>query len=195
MRAQLITLLAVLLTAASVTTLSAQQAQVRAAVGIRAGFPTGVSAKGFITENIAVEVNGGVRAYDGYNTRNFGGGLFFYMNDLGMTGAFARNLSIYGGAGVGRSYYTYEQSFLDGIQEQTGTSEDGDVITRRATFDEFSTNFKAYIGVQYLLPNAPVELTFDLGPNIHTGMVDNAIGGHVALGARYVLLRQKGAVR
>ena len=195
MRAQLITLLAVLVTAASVTTLSAQQAQLRAAAGIRAGFPSGISVKGFITENIAVEVTGGVRSFEGYNTRNIGGGLFFYMNDHGMNGAFGRSLSLYAGAGLGRSYYTYEQSFIDNIREQTGTNEDGQLITRKASFDDFSTNFKAYLGAQYLFPNAPIELTLDVGPNIHTGKVDNPIGVHGALGARYVLFRQKGAVR
>ena len=195
MRAILITSLAVVLTAASVSSSSAQQAQLRAAAGIRAGFPTGISVKGFLTENIAIEVNGGVRGFDGYNTRNIGGGLFFYMNDLGMTGAFGRNLSIYGGAGLGRSYYTYDQAFLDGVKEQTGTDEDGNVITRKANFDDLSTNFKGYVGIQYLFPNAPIELSFDIGPDLHTGSVDNAIGGHAAIGARYIILRQKGAVR
>ena len=186
-------LLAAVLTAATVSTASAQQA--RAAVGIRAGFPAGVSGKLFVTKNIAFEVTGGVRSFDGYSTRNVGGGLFFYMDDHGMNKGHMKYVSFYGGAGIGRSYYKYDQAFLDGIEEQTGADFEGRIITRKATFDDFSTNFKAYVGVQYLFPNAPIELTLDVGPNIHTGKVDNPIGGHAALGARYVLFRQKGELR
>lgn len=185
--------LGLLLVASAATTLSAQQARV--AVGVRAGLPAGVSAKAFLNETIAFELNAGLRNYDGYSATNVGGAMFFYMSDHGMNKGFMKNVSLYGGLGLGRSYFDFEQDFIDNIKEQTGTNEDGEVITKKASYDDFSSNMKAYLGAQYLFPNAPIELTLDFGPDIHIGKVANPIGGHASIGVRYVVCRQKGALR
>lgn len=185
--------LGLLLVAFATTTLTAQQARV--AVGVRAGLPTAVSAKAFVTETIAVELNGGIRGYKGFSTTNIGGALFFYLSDHGMNKGFMKQVSFYGGLGLGRSYYKYDQAFTDGIEEQSGRNIEGEWITSTVTYDAASTNMKAYIGAQYLLPNSPFELTVDFGPDIHIGKIPNSIGGHASVGVRYILLRQKGAIR
>lgn len=169
--------------------------QARAAVGVRAGSLSGVSAKAFVTENIAFELNAGFGKSAEYTEKNINGGLFFYLTDHGFTSPMWRNISLYGGLGLGRSYFTYDQDWLAGIKTQTGTGEEGELITRKATYDDMSLNFKAYIGAQYLLPNLPLEITADLGPNILPGRTVRAIGGHASLGVRYILLRQQGQVR
>ena len=182
---------AVLLTAAA-STASAQQ--VRYAAGVRAGAPAGVTAKAFVTDNIAVEVIGGMRNNADFRTVNVSGGLFFYLEDHGFVSPLLQKITFYAGAGIGRSYFKYSEEFLANREVLTGTDAENQVVTRRANYADMSLNYKAYIGAQYLLPNAPLEITVDAGPSILPGKVVNPLGGHAAVSVRYIIKRQGGSV-
>ena len=165
--------------------------QVRLAAGARVGTPMGLSAKAFLTDAIAFEFNATVRQPSEYRETNINGGLFFYMTDHGFSGPAWRQISLYGGLGLGRSYYKYDADFLANLEEQSGIGGEGQEITRKAYYAPMSLNYKAYIGAQYLPQNLPLEFTLDFGPSITTGKVVHSLGGHVSLGARYILWRQR----
>ena len=183
---------ALLLTVAAASTSFAQQA--RYAVGVRAGAPAGVTAKAFFTDNIAVELIGGMRNNSDFRTVNVSGGLFFYLEDHGFVSPFLQKITFYAGAGIGRSYFKYSEEFLANRVELTGTTEDNLPVTRKANYADMSLNYKAYIGAQYLFPNAPLELTVDAGPSILPGKVVNPLGGHAAVSIRYIIKRQGGSI-
>ncbi len=165
---------------------SAQQARV--AVGARVGTPVGVSAKAFLTEAIAFEFNATVRQPSEYRETNINGGLFFYMSDHGFTAPAWRQVSLYGGLGLGRSYFTYDKDFIAGL---TAVTNDQTGSTAMPRYADMSLNYKAFIGAQYLPTNLPLEFTFDFGPSITPGRVVHSLGAHVSLGVRYVVSRQK----
>ncbi len=178
--------LALVLATSQVAT--AQRApQARLAAGARVGAPMGVSAKAFITDAIAFEFNATVRQPSAYKETSINGGLFFYM-DAGLNTPMLRDVLFYGGAGVGRSYYTYDADFMASRVHYTNP-ETGAVY--QPAYAPMSLNYKAYIGAQYLPKNLPLEFTLDFGPTITPGKVVHSIGGHVSLGARYVVFRQK----
>ncbi len=178
-------------TAQVATEATGTRQQARVAVGARIGSPMGVSGKAFLTENIAFELNGTVRNPAEYREVSINGGLFFYMTDHGFNSPMWRGVSLYGGLGLGRSYFKYDPDFLANQEEITGTNREGTIITVKPTYAPMSTSYKAYIGAQYLPKNLPLEFTLDFGPSITTGKVPNAIGGHASLGVRYIVFRQK----
>ena len=190
MRTQLNKLAAVaMILAAAATTSFAQQ--VRFAAGVRAGAPYGISAKAFATDDIAVELNATRWSNSDFAQTNIAGALFFYLDDHGFASPALRKVKFYGGLGAGRTYYKYSQAFLDAREPQSGLGEKGYVIEGNIVdYADFSVNLRGYLGVQYLVPNAPLEITVDLGPSISTGAIPNPIGGHASVGVRYVLLRQ-----
>ena len=193
MRTYLNTLFAAALVVAAASSTTAAAQQVRLAAGVRAGAPYGVSAKAFVTRDIAVELNATRWDNGDFGQTSISGGLFFYLDDHGFASPLLRKIKFYGGASAGRTYYKYSQAFLDARVPQSGQGEKGGLIEGNVVdYAPFSVNLRGYLGAQYLLPNAPIEITVDLGPSISTGAIPNPIGGHASVGVRYVLLRQGG---
>lgn len=147
------------------------------AVGARLGSPLSVSYKFFPSERAAVEVFAGFRsnkARFGNRSARYGsfsiGALYQVHNDLRLEGI--EGLRWYYGGGVSAFFWSYGNDFIDARDYATT-----------------SIGLLGNLGLDYVFPNAPINLSIDWVPTILLGRgYSSGFGaGYGALSVRYVL--------
>lgn len=164
------------LTALTLPNLHAQTAggggnDYRTAVGLRLGYPLSVSLKQKLNDSHAVELFAGTTG-----SRHFGssyrwfqvGGAYQIHQPLGIDGV--DGLNWYYGAGVSAWIFSSRDAFFDDSWSSTSLAVQG------------------YVGLEYTLPNAPVNFSVDWVPTYRFGGWGYGFGaGYGAVAVRYVL--------
>lgn len=131
-----------------------------AALGLRLGFPTGLTGKFFISETDAIE-----------------GLLFFdFRNDvqsIGITGLYERHadpfnipeLLLFYGIGGGLGVWTHDGENSGGL----------------------AVGLDAIVGIEYNIPEVPINVSLDIKPNLQ--LIPNVGFGNInaALSVRYII--------
>ena len=164
-----------LLVLGTATSVSAQQVQT--AVGGRIGSPFGLSAKYFITPEIALEGIATARFRNFYNDFSLEAAGLYHL-DLDFGEPELELLKLYVGAGAGATFFNYN----DRLFATPGV--------RRDRYGSVALNLRGYVGVQYAFEDVPLELTVDTGPGIYAGRVYDTFYFHYSIGIRYILSRQ-----
>ena len=126
-----------------ITLSTSTQAQTyNSAIGLRLGFPLSASYKTFINENGAIELYAGVRGYSTYSWVNISGA---YQVHKPIEGAEGLQWYFGGGASV------YFWNFKDVFGPSTG-------------FANTTLGIQGYLGLDYAIPNTPINLTADWVP-------------------------------
>ena len=156
------------------------QGDVGLAAGLRLGYPFGLSVKGFVTDEIALEGVAGFRPYWG---RGYGAtdlrliGLYHY--DLELTEDGWEPLQLVFGGGIGFRFWNYDDDFY----RNNGRD--------RGYYSGTTLGIRAYVGAQYAFDDVPLELTLDVGPGLGFGRLwVNAFGFHYSAGVRYIISRR-----
>ena len=133
------------------------------AVGLRLGFPAGISAKKFISETNALEAYGGFRNFATVRTLSLHAAYQIHKDIDGID-----NLQWYYGGGGGVFFWSDD-------------------------FNGSSTSLGAqgYIGLSYTLEETPINISLDWVPtfllNGGLGGLNGFSGGYYSLGVRYIL--------
>lgn len=136
------------------------------AVGLRLGYPSGVTYKKFISETNALEAYGGFRSYAFVNTMSVHAAYQIHKDIEDID-----NLQWYYGGGGGLFFVS---SDFDGSQTSIG--------------------IQGYIGLSYTLEDTPVNFTVDWVPTMILGdglssFSNGFSASYYSLGIRYVLGR------
>ncbi len=146
--------------------LKAQGENYGLAGGLRLGLPLSLSLKKFVSESDAFEGYFGFRNYGlGYNWVNVSGAYqkHFPIKDV-------ENLFWYVGGGASMYFFSFKSNYF-GVQSST------------AVF-----GLQAYLGLDYLIPNSPVNISLDWVPSFFfTGVLSGVGLGYGNLGVRYTL--------
>jgi hypothetical protein len=135
------------------------------AVGLRFGYPTSVSYKKFLNDSKAIEAYAGLRSWSGYSYVSLNAALQFHKPIESV-----QNLSWYWGAGAGAYIWSFDSGFPG--------ADDG----------SFGLALQGYLGLDYKISSAPVNLSLDWVPSFFlTGYGNGFGGGYGGLSARYVL--------
>ena len=162
MKNQTIILLFAIVGVFACTTLDAQN--YKSTIGVRAGYPWAVSYKTFVSGNNAIEIYGAYRGYRNYGWFSINGAYQIHFDLEGVEG-----LQWYVGAGAGLLFWNYDKNFKDPGANQ-------------------SISVQGYLGLDYKVPGAPLNLTLDWVPNIFiNGYSRGFYGRYGNLGVRYVL--------
>ena len=136
----------------------------KSAIGVRAGYPWAASYKTFISDNSAIEIYGAVRGYNHYGWFSINGAYLLHFPIEGVDG-----LQWYAGAGAGLFFWHYDKAFGDPGAKQ-------------------SLSIQGYLGLDYKLPDIPLNLTLDWVPNIFINGYDSGFYARYGnLGVRYVI--------
>lgn len=140
------------------------------AVGLRLGFPSGITYKKFISDSNALEFYGGYRGY-----------------------ILARSISLHGAYQIHKDI-----DEVDGLQWYYGGG--AALFLWSDDFNGSSTQIglQGYIGLSYTLTDTPVNITVDWVPTFSLGnglgnLNSGFGGGYYSVGVRYVLGGQDGA--
>ncbi len=155
-------LLSLLFTVFLVTTTEAQS--YKSAAGARLGYPLSASYKTFISESSALEVYAGFRGYSAYRWISVSGAYLVHKPIEGV-----ENLNWYLGGGASVYFWTYDAGFLN-------------------PGDNTSIGIQGYLGLDYRIPDTPVNITADWIPTFFLGGYSKGFGGgYGTLGVRYIL--------
>jgi hypothetical protein len=136
----------------------------KTAVGARLGYPLSASFKTFISESSAIEVYAGFRGWSTYSWITVSGAYLIHKPFPSV-----ENLQWYFGGGASVYFWNYKSSFGIGG-------------------DNTSFGIQGYLGLDYKIENAPVNLTVDWVPTFFlNGYGSGFGGGYGSLGIRYVL--------
>ncbi len=136
----------------------------KSAIGVRAGYPWAATFKTFISDNSAIELYGAARGYTNYGWISINGAYQLHFPIEGVDG-----LQWYVGAGAGIHFWHYSKAFGDPDAKQ-------------------SISVHGYLGLDYKLPDIPLNVTLDWVPNIFlNGYGSGFYGRYGNLGVRYVL--------
>ncbi len=132
------------------------------AIGVRAGYPWAVSFKTFVANNGAIELYAGPRGYTNYRWVTANAAYLLHFDIEGVDG-----LQWYAGAGIGVQFYSYERGY-------TGVKQ--------------GFSLQGYLGLDYKLEGAPLNITLDWVPVLFlNGYEDGFYPRYGNLGVRYVL--------
>lgn len=134
------------------------------AVGLRLGFPAGITYKKFISETNALEFYGGFRGF-----------------------AFARSISLHGAYQIHKDI-----DEVDGLQWYYGGGAAAFFWSDDFSGSSTQIGFQGYIGLSYTLTGTPLNLTLDWVPTFSLGSglsgLNSGFGaGFYSVGARYIL--------
>lgn len=134
------------------------------AIGLRLGVPLSVSYKTFLSESNALELFAGFRGYAGYSWVNVGA-LYQIHKPINSVD----NLQWYFGGGASAFFYNYDAGFSDA--------------------GSFGLGIMGNLGLDYKLPNTPINISADWVPTIYigSGYLTGFGGGYGALAVRYTL--------
>lgn len=136
----------------------------KTAVGARLGYPLSASFKTFLSESSAVEVYAGFRGWTGYRWISISGAYLIHKPISGVD-----NLNWYFGGGASVYFWTFDSGFLNN---------DGST----------SIGIQGYLGLDYRIPDTPVNITADWVPTFFlNGFGSGFGGGYGSLGIRYIL--------
>lgn len=145
---------------------TAQAQDYKSAVGARLGSPLSLSYKTFLSESSAVEAFIGYRSFGfGYSWINIGAAYQIHNDISGVDG-----LKWYYGAGASVFLYSFRNNFVGDNSSST------------------AIGLQGYLGLDYRLPDAPVNVSLDWVPTFFLSGFGSGFGaGYGALSVRYIL--------
>lgn len=142
----------------------------KSSIGVRLGFPLSASFKHFLNEKGAIEASLGTRGYSGFGRYVNINGSYQHHSDLSQV---APNLKWYVGGGAGVNIWSYK-SYYKSLGLNTSST----------TFSIFGM-----VGLDYKVPNYPVNLSVDWTPTFFIGdaYFSGFGAGYGSLAVRYIL--------
>ncbi len=143
-------------------------AQYSGSIGLRLGAYNGVTYKGFINDNAAIEVYGTFRSYSSLYSFLTATGLYEIHNQIPN----AEGLKWYYGGGVTAGFYSFDKTY-------TGLNNTSTIF-----------GITGILGLEYVFKDIPINVSVDWSPTYYFSSGYGFSGDYIALSGRYIFGRK-----